>query len=245
MARIDPLEGAGPTQDKFIRSHSLEKVLIGPRGEGKTEAGIRSMTYHAAMQPEASRPIPYAIIRDTWKNLERTTLRSFLNPHTASFAAHLRPYLKIKDGGGFLSLPGMWDAYLFGMDSIGDLDRLQSLQLGGLWIEEPSPAAAEDIGGGLEERVVTVGITSLRHPCDYQLVQITSNYPDEDHWLWQRYAVHRLPGRALFRIPRGENVSGAISDDYRQNMETALQGDEGLLQRLVLGQPGLWCRARR
>ena len=232
--RLNPWIDASPTQRQFIMSKDFEVCLVGPRGEGKSEGGIRRMTMHAAGQPKDVRPIPWAIIRDTWKNLERTTLKSFLYPHPGSFAEKIRPFLKVSGGGEKISLPGFWEAELFGVDSLGDLSRMQSLQLGGLWLEEPSPAAAEDIGGGLDERVITVGITSLRHPCTWRTAQITSNYPDEDHWMWQRYYV-RQTGR-LFRIQRGENPH--LPADYRQNMETALAGDQGLLDRLVFGQPG-------
>lgn len=231
---LNPWADTGPIQQRFVVSDEFEVCLMAPRGEGKTEAGWRRLTLHAALQPESCRPIPSAIIRDTWKNLERTTLRSLLFPHPGSFCEKIRPLLKVSDGGAKIVLPGFWEANLFGVDSLGDLSRLQSLQLGVLWLEEPAPAAAEDIGGGLEERVVTVGITSLRHPCDWRTVQITSNYPDESHWLWQRYAIRRV-GK-LFRIPRGENLH--VPEDYRRRMEDALQGDKGLLQRLVLGMPG-------
>lgn len=231
---LNPWIDANPVQRQFILSRELEAALFGPRGEGKTEAGYRRMTLHAAEQPEETRPIPWAVIRDTWENLKRTTLKSLLFPHPGSFCEKIRPLLQIKDGGKTVTLPGFWEINFFGIDSLGDLSRLQSLQLGGLWLEEPSPAAAEDIGGGLEERVVTVGITSLRHPCSWRTVQLTSNYPDEDHWSWQRYAIKRT-GK-IFQIPRGENPH--LPSDYRSNMEKALAGDKGLLQRLVLGLPG-------
>lgn len=231
---LNPWQDAGTVQRQFILSRAFESILYGPRGEGKTEGGIRKITLHAAEQPEECRPIPGAIIRDTWRNLERTTLKSFLQPHPGSFAEKIRPLLKVSNGGQKISLPGFWEAELFGVDSLGDLSRLQSMQLGWLWGEEPSPAAAEDIGGGLEERVITIGITSLRHPCDWRMAFCTSNYPDEDHWSWIRYAVKKI-GK-MFRIPRGENPHLPL--DYRDNMEAALKDDEGLLNRLVLGRPG-------
>lgn len=231
---LNPWTDTGKIQRRFILSKELEICLMAPRGEGKTEAGIRRMTLMSAEQPEESRPIPWALLRDTWTNLERTTVKSLLFPHPDSFAAKIRPLLQVRENGRYISLPGLWDLMSFGMDSLGDLSRLQSLQLGGLWLEEPAPAAAEDIGGGLEERVVTVGITSLRHPCTWRTVQVTSNYPDEDHWTWQRYSVNRI-GR-LLRIPRGENPH--LPSNYRTDMEKALVKDVGLLNRLVLGLPG-------
>ena len=223
------------TQAEFIISQVFENCLLGPRGEGKTDAGIMGMTWHATQQPVETRPVPWGVFRDTWTNLERTLLESFLNPRFDSFPAQIRSRLVIKDGGRVLELPGLWKAFLFGMNELADLNKLQSMQLGGLWLEEPAPAAVEDVGGGLDERVLLMGITSLRHPCKRR-VQITSNYPDEDHWVWQRYGLTRHPKRQLFRIPSGENP--AIDDEYRDNMREALKDDPGLLQRLVIGQPG-------
>jgi hypothetical protein len=222
-------------QDQFIQSDELENCLMGPRGEGKTEAGIMAMTIHADKQDPSFRPIPWAIIRDTWINLERTTLKSFLQPRPKSFAASIRNRLEIKDGGRFLTLPGMWEAMLFGIDSLKDLNDLQSMQLGGLWIEEAAPAAEEDIGGGIIEDAWALGITSLRHPVTTnRRAQITMNYPDEDHWTWQRFHEDGVGG--FFRIPKGENKF--IDDQYRKNMAEALKKRPDLATRLVEGKPG-------
>ena len=207
---------------------------MGPRGEGKTEAGIMAMSYHASQQYQGYRPIPWAIIRDTWTNLERTTLQSFIHPRPGSFAASIRPKLQVHDGGRKLTLPGLWEAWLFGIDTIGDLSRFQSMQLGGLWFEEVAPAAQEEIGQGISEDTWLIGITSLRHPVTTnRRAQITMNYPDEDHWSWIRF--HEQGHGTLFRIPKGENEH--IDDTYRQNMATSLVGKPSLLARLVEGRP--------
>ncbi len=151
------------TQEAFMRSTVLENCIVSPRGEGKTSASIMAMTYHASLQEKKFRPIPWAIVRDTWKNLERTTLRSFLYPRPNTFEASIRPRLRIRDGGRSLELPGIWTAFLFGIDTPDDIDQLQSMQLGGLWVEEAAPAMQEEIGRGIAEEVWTIGITSLRH----------------------------------------------------------------------------------
>lgn len=163
---LDPSE----TQEAFMRSAVLENCFMGPRGEGKTDGGIMAMTYHAGLQEKRYRPIPWAVVRDTWKNLERTTYRSFMYPTCPqSMAYQLRDRLKERDGGREISLVdnkgnAIWIAFLFGMDTPADLNKLLSMQLGGLWVEEAAPAMQEDIGIGVSEDVWTLGITSLRHP---------------------------------------------------------------------------------
>lgn len=228
----------GAIQAEFIKSKALENCIMGPRGEGKTEGGIMRMTRHANLQDRTVRPVPYAIIRDTWSNLERTTLQSFLVPRPGSFAAAIRSRLKVQDGGRHLTLPGVWEAWLFGIDSWSDLNRLQSMQLGGLWLEEAAPAAIEDIGVGISEETWLIGISSLRHPCNKgRNAQVTMNYPDEDHWTWIRFHDEVHPNRALFRIPKGENK--AVDDEYRKNMAEAMAKRPDLAVRLVEGKPGM------
>lgn len=158
------------TQESALLSRALEVAVMAPRGEGKTDWGIMNMTYHASIQDKKFRPIPWAVVRDTWKNLERTTYRSFMFPtNPKSFAAQIRGRIKERDGGRQLSLVDgkgnpIWVAFLFGLDTMEDLNQLQSMQLGGFWCEEAAPAIQEEIGRGLSEEVWTMGITSLRHP---------------------------------------------------------------------------------
>ena len=226
-----------PTQHEFIMSEALENCLVGPRGEGKTDAGIMSIHMHASKQDRAYRPIPWAIIRDTWKNLERTTLQSFLNPAPQSFAASIRSRIRSRDGGKMLELPGWWKIYMFGVDTTSDLNAVLSLQLGGGWVEEAAPAAEEEtIGTGIAETAYNLLATSLRHPVTTnRRLQITENYPDEDHWSWVKFWDQGNDDRRLFRIPRGENKH--IDDQYRKNMERALATRPDLLARLVYGKP--------
>lgn len=277
---LDPSEN----QEMFIRSTVLENCFMGPRGEGKTDGGIMAMTHHAILQDKKYRPIPWAIVRETWKNMERTTYRSFMYPtNPKSLAYQLRGKIKERDGGRQLWLEDskrnrVWIAFLFGMDTPDDLNQLLSMQLGGLWVEEAAPAMQEEIGRGISEEVWTLGITSLRHNLmeekgiDFlkewgphlqrmtptvakeglllgaltrspygdivprnRRAQITMNYPSEDHWTWVRFYDEGGPDRALFRIPRGENVH--VDDQYRDNMARSLAGRQDLLDRLVIGRP--------
>ena len=227
------------TQYNFIMSQSFENCLMGPRGEGKTEAGLVAVTYHASLQDPQYRPIIWGLVRDTWSNLERTTLQSFLAPRPESFAASIRDRLQVKEGGRRLILPGFWEIWLFGCDTPQDLNKFQSMQLGGVWMEEAAPAMGTlDIGSGISEAVWLMSLTSLRQPVTTQRrAQVTENYPSEDHWTWQRF--HEFPDdtRKLFRIPRGENEH--IDVQYRRNLEEALRDRPDMYKRLVVGEPAM------
>jgi len=226
-----------PTQYEFIMDESPEVCLMGPRGEGKTEAGIMAITYFSTLQAEEFRPLPGALIRDTWENLKRTAVESFLRPRPGSFAHSIRDYLIIREGGKYIEFPGYWFLWLFGADEPRDLNKLQSLQLAILWLEEAAPAAVEDIGSGVQEDVFNIGITSLRAPTTtpWRRAQITMNYPAEDHWTWQRFYEFADENTGLHQILRGENRF--IDETYRKQMERALRHRPDLKARLVEGRP--------
>lgn len=223
-----------PTQADFILCEAPEVAILGPRREGKTDAGIMAMIAHAMRQPASVRPIPWVIIRDTMKNLRRSTLENLLSPLPGSVGEGLRPHLIVSDMGQRITLPGYWTARLFGIDSMGDISNLQGMNLGGVWLEEPAPAAINEIGHGVLERAWNMAQTSLSWPCKSR-AQITSNYPDEDHWLATRF-LPNAPARRLFRIPKGENPH--LKAGYREQMAESLSEDPQLLRRLSLGEFG-------
>ncbi len=217
------------TQGAFIESLADENLLVGPRGEGKSTAGVIAMTHHAQQQPAESKPIQWFIIRDTFENLRNTTLKAIM-------MSPLGPAIVMSEGGKKITMPGEWEAALFGVDSMGDISKLQGAELGGLWFEECAPAAEEDIGSGIQDDAYTIGLTSLRQKGVHCRAQITQNYPDEDHWTWQRFVEKPEEGTACFRIPRFENPF--IEDGARKKWERQLANRPDLAKRLVLGEPG-------
>jgi len=191
------------------------------------------MLMHAQQQPKECWPIVWAVVRDTWVYLRDTTIvtiKRLLPPGVASFWSSQERVCDV---------PPSLRILFFGMDQPSDASRFQSLELGGLWIEEPAPAA--DIATGLPPEVYGVGTTSMRQleaaikqgrPA-WHRAQITMNPPDEDHW------VMRLEGErdvAFFRARAGE----LTSDEYRERNRMALiaAGRHDLVRRLVEGQVG-------
>ena len=210
------------TQWEFIKCDKPEKLIVSPRGEGKTDSGIMDMTFWASMIEKKYRPLPWAIIRDTWKNLERTTLQSFILPKPGSFASQIRGRLQIRDGGRQLVLPNVWRAFLFGVDSPDDLNQLQSMQLFGLWIEEAAPALddRDAIGSGISEEVWQIGLTSLRH-------QIMSNEATE---FVREMSVkggkeHLTPAE----IKEGLKLGALVAKDFGDGIELFLKGRHGII----------------
>jgi hypothetical protein len=181
-----PIMSASPTMADFIGACSggsnepLRLLMLqGPRGEGKTTAGIYAcLALAERMIHEGKRhllPIRVAVVRDTWTNLERTTLVSF----EENAAKGLE--LIWKEGRKEAIMPPWCHFYFFGLDNRKDVDKLQGFQCGVLWLEEVAPAA--ELATGIPSESLAVGVTSVRQNGVPKRVLVTFNPPDEDHWI--------------------------------------------------------------
>ena len=237
-----------PTIERFIRSEDFMNVLMGPRGEGKTWGGYQKLIYHAQKTPDAFLPIKVAVIRDTWTNLERTTIDTLREMQRAGLDVNwIDGDTQAIIGGNLAHL------YFMGMDRPQKISKLQGFGIGSLWLEEPAPAA--DLSSGIAAEVLGVGVTSIRQTDVHQWVQVTMNPPDEDHWIIAvRDKVDELlpemktrgkSGVRWFAIPRGENPH--ISWEKRERDKLYLyaigRGDlvvrlaEGKIGQIILGEP--------
>lgn len=269
-----------PTVEQFIcaaRQGPLAEMrllmLEGSRGEGKTTGGIMACGAIAERvlaelpNPRSLLPIRVGVVRDTWANLERTTLESFREA-----AAQGLP-IEVTHGGHQAVLRGPGGAELvhfwfFGLDRPDDADKLQGFQCAILWIEEAAPAAG--IASGVPEEALTLGNTSVRQRGVPKRIFLTHNPPDEDHWIVKiEAALERRQIRgvkvARWSIPPGEKAEhftrlaesawavGALEEAeawrqaadefslYRERMRGILEegGRGDLVSRLVSGQRGM------
>lgn len=244
-----------PTQARAMYSDKTFRVLVGPRGEGKTVCALMTLVVYAQERPPSRWPIKIALVRDTRRNLGITTaetIKEWLPVGRQSFWAGKEKepeYCVIKFDG----VPVL-EFYFFGCDSPQDLSRFQSFECDGLWIEEPAPAA--DISGGVGVDVMLAG-TSMRRSGD-PIVVVSLNPPDEDHWtayFWQLpgysepdWTAEEQAAAAWIRersevciLPPGENVHLTAKDpEYRErNLQMlTLAGRQDLVNRLVHGLVG-------
>lgn len=226
-----------PTAWAFVKSDADIAILLGPRGAGKSTAGMVGLLHHAAQFPDAQ-PIRGAIIRDTFTNLRRTVLETIQDGATRGWWD-----AEFRDGGAEVILNGgVAKVYLMGMETSSDMTRFQGLELGFAWIEEAAPAA--DIRGGVDQLVVGSAMSSMRQAGVKPRLQITSNVPDEDHWL-----LHLTEGTVVgipdprkietFWLTKYDNLDFLTPGYYdRMAAQYIADGRPDLADRLVEGKVG-------
>jgi len=244
------------SQHRIIYSNKLYRVLLSGRGEGKSTTCVITMGVHAMLH-QAYLPIRWAVVRDTRRNIGITTaqtVKMWYPPNQGASVwrgkADEPEYFEISYQGKRII-----EAYCFGADSLTDLNRFQSLELGGVLIEEPCPAA--DISGGVAAEVFAIATTSLRQ-MPFPIFLIAGNMPDETHWVattwgipgadepeWtpeERASIEDIRRQSeVVIIPKGENRAlDEIAPGYRERNEAALRvaGHAELINRLVEGKVG-------
>lgn len=134
MAVIDLKYTAPPTVSRFMQSDHFHRILAGPVGGGKSVGCCFEVLRRAVEMPPWDRGIrrsKWAVVRNTMKELRNTTLETWMRWmrdlgtwHESKFMFHL----KFGDvDAKILFLP---------LDSPGDIGRLLSLELTGMWTNE-------------------------------------------------------------------------------------------------------------
>ena len=179
-----------PTGEDFIRAvmhgPAEEMRLIrlqSPRGEGKTTSAIWACVALAQRMERDGKsgllPIVCAVVRDTWKSLNRTTLPTFEEASRKGLPVEFR-----ESRTEAIIRWGDREAvhcHFFGMDNRQDADKFQGFTSGILWLEEVAPAA--DLSTGIPAEVLGIGASSVRQPGVPPRILITLNPPDPAHWV--------------------------------------------------------------
>lgn len=224
---------------KAITAGAPEEVAaFGTRGDGKTQGAAGVMVAHMDEHSKRGYPLPteWLGVADTFQSHILKTHRSLLEPHWHGA-------WRLKDGGHTAAfvLDGreLILLHLFGVEDQSGMDRLRAAAHG-LWFEEPAPSSVMVQSSGLSESAWGLGITSCRLTSYRHPKIMTSNYPDEGHWSWERFVgnalmgIDPLPGTDYVRIRPGEYASA----EQRAEWERALANRPDMLRRLLRGQPG-------
>jgi hypothetical protein len=233
---------AGPVAYAFHQARdALVRGLMGPVGSGKSVACVMELMTLAASQqpsPDGMRHSRWAIVRDTFPELETTTIRTFFQWFDKSWGRY-----QSKGPPTFF-----WEAgdiraeFIFlALDKVEDEKKLMSLELTGIWFNEVRYT---------EQRIFRAALGRIgRYPAkrdggpSWRGVIMDTNPPDTESWYY-KYAEEETPAKfKFFRQPSGlseeaENIQNipAGREYYTDQMAGA---DPDYIKVYVKGEYGI------
>lgn len=208
-----------PTVRRFMLSDSRKRVLTGPVGSGKSVGCVMEIVHRAARQApsptDGMRRTRALVIRNTYKELNSTTIKTFLD------------WLKPDIAGTWHKTDKLFtlrfddvecEVVFLALDTPDDVAKLLSLEASFAWLNE-CREIHQEIVEGLQKRVGRYPATK-DGGCTWYGVWGDTNPPVMDSW-WYRtmehvdgpsgWEVFKQPGG---RSPQAENVENLPPDYY-------------------------------
>lgn len=192
------------TLSRFHHSDAFYRGLRGPRGAGKSTACCAEILMRGVEQdmgPDGARKTRFAAIRNTYRELEDTTLKTWLDwtgGQGRFNRQHMSDTIETVDEN---NNPIEIEVLFRSLDKPADVKKVLSLELTGAWVNE-----AREIPKGI---IDALGDCVGRYPavkdggCTWRGVIMDTNSPDDDHW-WYRLAEEERPkGWDFFTQPGG------------------------------------------
>lgn len=217
-----------PIQKQFIESRAKADLFSSRMGEGKSAALAWAAYYHTRHNPKAK----WAIIRDTWENINATTMKTFFEWFPPGIFGEWHATNRV-----FSWASGIADGEVtfLGMDAPEDASKLMSREFAGFAIDEPAPAVGSV---GVDEMIFDIGLTRLRQAnMNWYGIKLAENNPDETHWTYRRFID---PGTEGFRVhqPHTPENEKNLPDNYYADMRRMLAHRPDLVRRFVDGEFG-------
>jgi len=192
---------APPTLSRFHHSAAFYRFMQGPVGSGKSTGCSAELMRRAAEQvisPDERRHTRFAIIRNTYRELEDTTVKTWLDWWPESVFGRLNK----NDMTQTMRWQDVEAEILFrALDRPDDIKKLLSLELTGAWVNEvrEMPKSIIDALGDRVGRYPAIKDGG----CTWRGVIGDTNPPDEYHWIYLLAEEDRPEGWAFFKQPGG------------------------------------------
>lgn len=217
-----------PIQRSFIESRAKADLFSSRMGEGKSTALAWSALYHTRHNPGAI----WAIIRDTFENIQATTQKTFFQWFPPGVYGE---YNASKKCFTWASGIAQGEVYFLGLDDQHDATKLMSRELAGFGIDEPAPAVGS---AGVDEMIFDLAMSRLRQQgMKWYAAKLAENNPDEVHWTYRRFVV---PGDEAFRIwqPTAPENMLHLPAGYYAELRKTFGHRPDLIRRFVEGEFG-------
>jgi len=222
-----------PTILAFAQSDVFIRGLMGPFGSGKSSGCVAEIIRRAMLQepsPDGVRRTRWAVIRNTYRQLEDTTIKTFMDwvPENllGNYAKGSHTYtidkLRAPDGGK-VEIEVLFRA----LDRPDQVDNLLSLELTGAWVNEARevPKAIIDALGGRVGRYPS----KIDGGATWYGIFFDTNPPDDDSWWYKLFEDDRPENCEVFKQPGGdeegaENIPN-LPTNYYANMSVGKDPD--------------------
>lgn len=236
---------SGPVANAFLESTAPVIACMGPFGSGKTAAALLKILVISLRQgagPDGWKRTRFAVIRDTLRNLERTTIPSwkgwvgdnFGQLTGGSGGAPARHVLRFQ---GHVRLNGQTysgkvesEVLFVGLGEQTAEAALKGMELTGAFLDEAD---------GLPEEVLDFVTGRVgRYPAmrdggpSWSGVWLAFNAPDDAHWLYRRFVDEKPPEWDFFVQPSG----------LARDAENLSNLPPGYYERMSQGKPDWWIR---
>jgi hypothetical protein len=210
---------ASPTLSAFHQSRAFYRFLIGPVGSGKSTGCSVELFRRGQEQyrgPDGLRKTRWAVSRNTYRELEDTTLKTWLD----WWKPELFGKMNYNDMVHIIRYKDVEMEVLFrALDTPKDVKKLLSLELTGAWMNEVREMPKSIIDG--------VGDRVGRYPpvrdggCAWRGVIGDSNAPDTDHWIYRMAEEEKPTGWDFFKQPGGliERGGKFLENPQAENLE--------------------------
>lgn len=254
-----------PTAEAFHASPSIVRGLKGPIGSGKSVACVMEIFLRARTQAawkDGVRRTRFAIMRRSYPELLMTSLKTWKEWVPTSIAP-IHMSVPICSTISYV-LPDKTsvesEVYFLSCDKEDDIEKLKSLELTGVWLNEVS---------GIEKGVLDMAIGRTgRYPSTkkggwtWRGVIMDTNPPDEDHWYavlaekikpegWSFFNqppgivaltdkegnVYYVPNTGGYGYPPAENIGG-FTDGFGYYMNQVPGKSEQWIKVFLMGQYG-------
>lgn len=217
-----------PVQKAFIESRARADLFSSRMGEGKSTALGWAALHHTVHNPSAR----WALIRDTWENMQATTMKTFFEWFPQGVFGSFHATKKT-----FTWAEGIakGEVEFLGLDDPADASKLMSRELGGFGIDEPAPAVTS---GGVDEMIFDIAMSRLRQPgMKWYGAKLAENNPDETHWTFRRFQEGLEEGFKIWQPPVPENEKN-LPPGYYAELRRLWRHRPDLVRRFVEGEFG-------